>query len=251
VKDRTRKVFAPIVAASIILYTPSAFALRGGPFENDRSSNESANGTYAGVLTGENLIGLTQFGIADNGEANGRFSIFHEGIMNYGVTEAIGDIGNRVIAGAFLGVAALPGETTGASGSPGSTGQAITVRSSAEGAFTARMENFPLNIQFSGDGQLSTEANPVTVTSPASGGTVVVHAPGTADNGGVLDPQSVNAVTSTTVESTTLRATTPFKIRGSRTSTVVFTPLNAFSAIPPIAPRTPSATPVPGGTPLP
>jgi hypothetical protein len=55
VTNRTRKTLAPVLAASILLYSPAAFALTGGPFDNGYSPSATAGGTYAGVITGKNL----------------------------------------------------------------------------------------------------------------------------------------------------------------------------------------------------
>jgi len=245
VKDRTRKTLAPILAASILMYSPAAFALTGGPFDNGYSPNATAQGTYAGVITGKNLTGLVQFGVSDISESTGRFAVFHEGIMSYGVCNAIADPANQRIAGMLLGVAPLPGETTGASGQPGNPFQTITVRTSAEGAFTAEMQGFPVAITFEGKGEISTLANPVTVTDVTPGDTVIITAPGTANNGNTNDPQTITGQATTVIQGTTLRATTPFEIRGSRTSLTSFAPFNAFSSIPPIVPGNPQPTPIP------
>jgi len=247
VKDRTRKALAPVLAASILLYSPAAFALTGGPFDNGYSPSATAQGTYAGVITGKNLTGLVQFGISDISESTGRFAVFHEGIMSYGVCNGIADPANQRIAGALLGVTPLPGETTGASGQSGNSFQTITVRTSAEGFFTAEMRGFPVAITFEGKGELSTLANPVTVTDTAAGGTVIITAPGTADNGNTNDPQPNGAAATSVIQGTTLRATTDFEIRGSRTSLTNFAPFNSFSSIPPIVPGNPQPTPVPVG----
>ena len=245
-KDRTRKALAPVLAASIFLYSPAAFALTGGPFDAGYSPNATASGTYAGVISGKNLTGLLQFGISDISESTGRFAVFHEGIMSYGVCNGIADPANQRIAGALLGVAPLPGETTGGSAESGTSFQTITVRTSAEGFFTAEMKGFPVAITFEGEGEISTVANPVTVTDVAAGDTVIISSPGTANNGNTNDPQTITAQATTTVQGTTLRATTPFEIRGSRTSLTTFAPFNSFSSIPPIVPGNPQPTPLPG-----
>lgn len=242
--NRILKAFAPIVLASLMLQAPAAFALTGGPFENGRSQGASAGGTYSGVITGKNLIGITQFGISDAGESNGRFAVFHEGIMSYGVAEGIADAANQRIAGALMGVALLPngegGGTTSATGSDANSTQTIDVRSSAEGAWTAEMKGFPIAITFEGEGQLSTVANPVTVTDGTAAGTVTVTGGGTADNGSDnISPQIVQTDAAATVYSTTLRATTPFEIRGSRTSLSGYTAINSFTGIEPLVPTNP------------
>jgi hypothetical protein len=244
VKDRTRKAFAPILAASILLYTPSAFALRGGPFDNGQVSSATAAGTYAAVITGNNLIGMMQFGISDTTEPAGRFTVFHEGILSYGAAQAVADPNNGEIAGALLGVAPLPGETQPSSGSPTTSTQSLIIRTSAEGMFTAEMKGYPTNITFEGKGEISTVANPVTTTADTGGNNVIVQGAGTADNGNIRDPQIVRANAATTVNGTTLRATTKFEIRGSRTSLTQFTATTAFTGTALIDPGTTPA-PVP------
>lgn len=240
--NRILKAFAPLVLASMMLQTPAAFALSGGPFDGGRAPGASAAGSYSGVMTGKNLIGLTQFGISDVSESNGRFSVFHEGIMSYGVAEGIADAANQRLAGMFMGIALLPNEGNG-SGSLGvdqASTQTISVRGSAEGAWTAEMKGFPIAITFEGKGQLSTVANPVTVTDGNGAGTVTITGGGTADNGDDnTSPQIVQTDTAATIYSTTLRATTPFEIRGSRTSLGTYSVINSFTSIDPLVPTNP------------
>lgn len=238
--NRILKAFAPLVLASMLLQTPAAYALSGGPFDNGQNPGATASGTYSAVITGRNLTGLTQFGVSDSSESNGRFAVFHEGIMSYGVTNAIADAGSQRIAGMFLGVALVPGEgTSPAEAQDGNSTQAIVVRGSAEGAFTAEMKGFPVSITFEGEGEISTVANPVTVTDPVVGPNVTVTSPGTADGQGGADPQIVDASTPANISSTTLRATTPFEIRGSRTSLTGYTSINSFTATEPLVPAVP------------
>jgi hypothetical protein len=70
-------------------------------------------------------------------------------------------------------------------------------------------------------------------------GTVTVTSPGTADGVGGGDPSIISATTGATIFSTTLRATTPFEIRGSRTSLSVYSALNSFDGIAPLVPTNP------------
>lgn len=250
-KQRTLKAFAPLVLASFLLNTPAALALTGGPFDNGRSPGATAAGTYSGVITGKNLTGIVQFGVSDTSEADGRFAVFHEGVMSYGLCQAIADVANQRVAGALLGVALLPnGEGNGTAGADANNQnavQSITVRSSAEGAFTAEMKGFPVAITFEGEGDIATVASPVTVTSGPGvvngvdlpSGTVTVTGAGTADSAIGNGPQIVSADANATIYSTTLRATTPFEIRGSRTSLTVYTALNSFDSISPLVPSNP------------
>jgi hypothetical protein len=235
VNNRTLKAFAPLVIASLLFHPTAAFALTGGPFDNGRSPGASAGGTYSGVITGKNLIGLTQFGISDSSESNGRFAVFHEGIMSYGVAESIADAANQRIAGTLLGVALLPDESGAPEASDTNSTQDITVRGSAEGAWTAEMKGFPIAITFEGEGEISTVANPATVTSSGVD-TVTVTGAGTANNNGDNDPQGVSDAVTATISTTTLRATTPFEIRGSRTSLTGYSAINSFDTIDSVVP---------------
>src|SRR4030095_14606308 len=219
-----------------------AFALRGGPFDNGQVSSASAAGTYAGVIKGNNLIGMVQFGISDTTEQDGRLTVCHEGILSYGMCQGIADPNNGEIAGALLGIAPLPGETTGSTGTPAAATQALVVRTSAEGMFTAEMKGYPINITFEGDGELSTVANPVTTTADAAGNDVIVTGGGTADNGFAHGPLTATAEATTTVNGTTVRARPPFEIRGSRTSTLNYVAATAFTGTTPIDP---GSTPAP------
>lgn len=243
-KNRTLKALAPLVLASMLLNTPAAFALTGGPFDGGHAPGATPDGTYSGIMTGKNLIGMAQFGVSSTSESNGRFTVFHEGIMSYGVCQGLADAANQRIAGALLGVALLPngegGGSTGADANDANSTQSITVRSSAEGAWTAEMKGFPVAITFEGEGELSTVANPVVVTSGVTvADAVTITGPGTADGVGGDDPQIVSSSTDATIYSTTLRATTPFEIRGSRTSLTGYSSLNSFTGIEPLVPTNP------------
>lgn len=240
--NRILKAFAPLVLATMLFQTPAAFALQGGPFDGGHNPGASAAGTYVGVMTGKNLLGMCQFGISAAVESDGRFTVFHEGVMSYGVCQGVADVSNQRLAGALLGAAQLPGEGATATGAVVQTAtQTLTARGAAEGAWTAEMKGFPIQITFEGKGELATSANPVTVTSGTNGAgsTVTVTGPGTADGVGANDPQIVQADVTAETYSTTLRATTPFEIRGSRSSLTGFTAINSFTSTTPLVPTNP------------
>lgn len=243
--NRILKAFAPLLLASLILQPTAAFALQGGPFDGGRNPGASAGGTYAGVLTGKNLIGMTQFGISNSAQATGRFVVFHEGILSYGLAEAIADPGNGRLAGMLIGLALLPGEDENPSVDDGNAFIDVAGRGSAEGAWTAEMKGFPIAITFEGKGEIATMANPVTVTTGVTvPNAVTITGGGTADGtngpgGQGTEVQSVTATTDATIFSTTLRATTPFRIRGSRTSLTNYTAITNFDGTNTIAPTNP------------
>jgi hypothetical protein len=241
VNNRTLKAFAPLVLAAMLLQTPAAFALQGGPFDGGHNPGASAAGTYVGIMTGKNLLGMCQFGVSNTVESDGRFTVFHEGVMSYGVCQGIADAGSQRIAGSLLGAAQLPGEGTATTGVIVQTAtQTLTTRGTAEGAWTAEMKGFPIAITFEGKGEISTSANPVTVTTGVTvADAVTVTGGGTADGVGANDPQIVSSPTDATIFSTTLRATTPFEIRGSRSSLTGFTSINSFTSTTPLVPTNP------------
>lgn len=224
-----KQIISAAYLALVLMSPANSFALSGGPFGNGTPDGVSADGSYNGVLSGKNLTGMVSFGISKNQETNGRFSVFHKGILSYGTCSGVADVAARTIAGALMGVAALPGEATGASAAPASTVQTITVRGGAEGMFDAKMKGFPSQIIFEGTGKLSSIANPGSASTSIQ----------TTVAGGV-------ATTTTTTSSK--RATTSFRIRGSRTSNSQYVLANAITAtVPqPLAtprPNTPAATP--------
>ncbi|MDB6150047.1 MAG: hypothetical protein JWQ44_1495 [Chthoniobacter sp.] len=268
---RCRKV-APLILLGLLLdQTPvnqSAQALVGGPFDDNNFPGVNADGTYSATVSGKNLIGMVIFGVSASSEQNGRFSIFHEGFVHYGVAAGQADLGSRRLFGSFLGVAALSGngfgggivESTGGSANVQNAGgitQTLTVRSSVEGAWKAQIKGYPQSVVFEGEGQLSSTANSAvfntfelatspngvdsfitTITSPANPDTTV-------DEPATVDDVSIGGQ----IQSSQVRSSTPFKIRGSRTSRTLFTALNNYASIPPIVPTNPT-TPTPTPTPV-
>jgi hypothetical protein len=120
--------------------------------------------------------------------------------------------------------------------------------------FTARLNGYPQQFLFEGDGSLSTTANtavgsvPTTKAGVASGFTVFFFQSGSpqtqTDAAGdtVKIAETAGKVTvDVTPRPAVLRSETPFKIRGSRTSRNYYVPLNNYAAIPPIAPTSPAS----------
>lgn len=274
------KKTAPLILLGLILdHSPvhhSAQALVGGPFGDNNYDGVNADGTYSGTVSGHNLTGIVTFGVSSSQETNGRFSIFHEGFVHYGTATGIADLQSRRVAGSLLGVATLGGsgvpntvsvaETTGGSGQVvGTQTQTLTVRTGLEGSFIARMKGYPNYIKFEGDGRLSTNANTAVVTTPTTvningvmpGYTVFFGSNGSPQiQSDSPDPDSNNSATGgiitvdTNPQRAILRSETPFKIRGSRTSRVVYSAIMSYSATAPLnlttpAPNTPVATPTP------
>jgi hypothetical protein len=240
-----KKKLAPILLFSLLLSQSPSRGLVGGPFDNNDVPGGGADGTYSAVLTGKNLLGMAEFGIGSSSgfEGNGRFAVFHEGAVHYGVVSGMADLSHKRVAAGLLGVAGLPSETTGSSANIGTgAGQALTVRSSAEGAFSAKIMGYPQQLLFEGEGALATTANTAVVTTATVTNTtttiILPAAPGNLQE----DPQRTTVTTTETSVPAVTRTETPFKVRGSRTSRTVFTALNSFAALAPLIPSSPSAT---------
>jgi hypothetical protein len=272
---------APLVLLGLILdHSPvnqSAQALVGGPFADNNYDGVNADGTYSGTVSGHNLTGIVSFGVSSSQETNGRFSIFHEGFVHYGTATGIADLQSRRVAGSLLGVATLGGsgvagtvsvtETTGGSGQViGTQLQTMTVRTGLEGSFTAKMKGYPNYIKFEGNGRLSTNANTAIVTTPTvdprftpAGYTVFFGSNGSpVIQSDSPDSDSNNDATGgiITVDANPqrgiLRSETPFKIRGSRTSRIVYSAVISYTATAPVVLSTPvPAAPVATPTPVP
>lgn len=278
--SRRLKKTAPLILLGLILdHSPvhhSAQALVGGPFDDNNYGGNAggADGTYSGTISGHNLTGIVTFGVSSSSETNGRFSIFHEGFVHYGAATGIADLQSRRVAGSLLGVATLGGSGTagggvnitdsaGGAGTGGTNTGSLTVRSGVEGSFVARMKGYPNFIKFEGKGRLSTNANTaVVVKPPVSPLTGVIDAyavffptnssPKTQSDNPDEDSNSTGtgAVTAVDVQAqrSILRTETPFKIRGSRTSRVIYSTINNYT---PVIPTATTSTPVPIATPFP
>lgn len=240
------------------MLTQPAHALVGGPFDNGAFPGATADGTYSGTITGHNLIGIVTFGVSSNSETNGRFSIFHEGFVNYGAATGVADLSNRTVAGSLLGVALVDGSgqstvnggsnvnttVTGTGTVTAGTGT-LTVRSGVEGAFIAKMKGYPQQITFEGDGRLSSSANTAVVVLPAldANGAIDQYlvnfptnaSPQTQTDNPTKDSNNAgtggNLVAVAQGQAAVLRTETNFKIRGSRTSNIIYTALNNYTGV--------------------
>jgi len=274
------KKAAPLILLGLLLdHSPvsqRAEALVGGPFDDNNFPGVNADGTYSGTISGKNLTGIVSFGVSSSQETNGRFSIFHEGFVHYGTATGIADLASRRIAGSLLGVATLGGsgvnpgiglvETTGGSGQLAAQTQSITVRAALEGSFQGRMKGYPQQVKFEGDGRLSTSANTAVVTTATTvpglpsdftvffgaGGSPQLQSDSTADGSedSNIAPTGATIAVDGNPQRAILRSETPFKIRGSRTSRIVYTASFSYTALPPVIISTPPVT-TPSGTPTP
>lgn len=255
-----KKKLAPILLFSLFLSQSPSRGIVGGPFDNNQVPGGGADGTYSAVLTGKNLVGMATFGVGSytGFEGNGRFAVFHEGFVHYGVVSGTADLASKRVAAGLLGVAGLAGgpiaaaETTAGSANIGTgAGQAITIRSAMEGAFSAFISGYPQQLLFEGDGSLSSMANSAVVSSTATTTTTTTIILPAAPQTGQQGSQTTSVTTTSDTVPATTRTVTPFKVRGSRTSRQAYTALNSFASLAPLVPSSPqasaTATAAPGG----
>jgi len=224
----------------------------GGPWANGAPYAGYLNGKYVGVVTGDNISGVLGFGISDGAPpfrtissqtssggsspvalenstirpdvTQNYFVIFVEGRTYSGLTTAGIDIDSKTVAGALQGtdpVGMLPAGTTG--GGAGGGGATLPTDVAAalsiinrglSGGFSAKIKSSDAVFTFKGDGQLSTPANQQSFSV-----TSIPEQPPA-----VLPPPTVptNTITNQFVTGTYRTETTPFKVKGIRTSFSAF-----------------------------
>ncbi len=80
-----------------------AFGLSGGPFSNDSPLSTGGSGTYQGIASGENLLGIAIFGFSENLGSTGRWVFFHQGVLSTGNLQSVVDFPGRQIVGIMGG----------------------------------------------------------------------------------------------------------------------------------------------------
>jgi len=167
------------------------------------------------------------------------FSIFVEGRTYTGVTMAGIDTAGNQIAGALQGqnpasllaytaTPAFPGTPPGGA-APGVSAAADAlsiVNRGLSGGFTAKIKSKKNVFRFKGTGQLSTPANPQTVTITA---VPLIPSPLVIPPGSPFPP--AGTVTSETMTGQVTTHSTPFNISGIRTSFIANNPSSLLDAI--------------------
>jgi hypothetical protein len=222
----------------------------GGPWANGAYYSGYLNGKYMGVVTGNNIAGVLGFAITDGappyrtqaqqqggqGVQNVKvaeyqdprvditqnyFAIFVEGRTYTGLTTAGIDISSKTVAGALQGTDPI-GVQAAVAGAPGPGAFAFDasdalsiINRGLSGGFTAKINCDKAVFTFKGDGQLSTPANRQSYTI-----TAIPEQPPA-----VLPPPTVpvNTITNEFVTGIYQTETTPFDVKGIRTS------FNAFN----------------------
>jgi hypothetical protein len=230
-----------------------------GPWADGAYYPGGLNGKYFGIVTGQNISGVIGFAVVDGAppfreqtsqtgfgqganpvvlnntsfqpdQLQNYFGIFVEGRTYTGTTYAGIDIDANKVAGSLLGE--QPGFTSGgpagAAGGgglfPNNPNAAVDalpiVNRGLSGGFTAKVKKKQAVFTFKGTGQLSTPANPQTVSVTSVPEVVVVN-PLQPPPPPPLIPGAITNQTSTGVVTT---HTTSFNLSGIRTSFIASNP---------------------------
>jgi hypothetical protein len=205
-----------------------------GPFANDGYYPGYLNGKYQSSVTGLNIIGVVGFSIVDGAppsretevqaaNAGGPvlrnvalgvdpfqnyFLIFHEGRTYRGTTLASIDLNANTVTGALQGTDPAGIQPFVAAEFDASDGLPVVNRG-LSGGFLATIQDKNALLTFSGDGQLSSAANQQTANLT---GIPAVYDP--AD----VPPSPAGTITNLVVSGQVATTSTPFSIRGMRTS---------------------------------
>lgn len=227
---------ALLLLFSAIPNTASAGSFFGpGPWSMDAPYPGYLNGKYQASVTGLNIIGVVGFAIVDGAPPSrtteteqadllvvarnldlgvdpfqNYFLIFHEGRTYRGLTTAMIDLTANTVTGALQGTdpaaiqpfTAVAGENAVANSLP-------IVNRGLSGGFLATINEKKAVLSFSGTGQLSSPANQQTVN--------LVAIPAVYDPADV-PPSPANTITNQFLAGQVVTTSTPFNIRGLRTS---------------------------------
>jgi hypothetical protein len=220
-----------------------------GPWSSDGPYPGYLNGKYQASVTGVNIIGVVGFSIVDGAppsretevqaaNAGGPvtrnvalgvdpfqnyFMIFHEGRAYRGQTLASIDLSANTVTGALQGTdpASIQPFTT-VEGVNAVTNALPVVNRGLSGGFLANITEKNAVLSFSGTGQLSSAANPQTVNLTAI---PAVYDP--AD----VPPSPAGTITNLVVTGQVTTTSTPFNIRGMRTSYFASNAISSASLI--------------------
>ena len=233
------------VASAILFLSIPPFALGGagpGPWGQGAYYPGYLDGKYVATVTGNNISGVLGFAIVDGappfrtfteqnaiiaGDAvvieenttiqydqlQNYFAIFVEGRVYTGKTSAGINLEDNTVAGALIGeepLAILPFTASESGGAPYAVVDALPiVNRGLSGGFNAKIKQKQAVLSFKGDGQLSTPANPqtVSVTSIPAEYILTDDPPSPADT--ITNQVSTGVVTT---------HSTPFTLSGIRTS---------------------------------
>jgi len=234
----TMKILSLTLLALLAL-TPAAFCFSGpGPWADGAYYPGGLDGKYFGIVTGNNISGVVGFAITEGAppsrenqnqrasEGNNPiviinptfgpdplqnyFSVFVEGRVYSGVTYAGIDIDAKKIAGTLNGLTpgALP-QFTAEGGANAIVNSLPIVNRGLSGGFTADVKKRKQVFTFRGNGQLSTPANPQTVSLTSVPILANPILPPLEPDGTITNQVSTGLVTT---------HSTPFQVSGIRTS---------------------------------
>jgi len=245
-----KKLLTPLLLCGIASST-LAGGTSGGPWANGAYYSGYLNGKYMGVVTGNNIAGVLGFAIVDGAppfrtvdqqavggagigafllnnqnieidNTQNYFAIFVEGRTYTGLTTAGVDISSKTVAGALQGTApagSLPAGPGGGAPAFDASDALSIINRGLSGGFTAKIKSEGAVFTFKGDGQLSTPANRQTYTITA----IPEQPPG------VLPPPTVppNTITNEVASGLYQTESSPFQVKGIRTSFNAFSPQSA------------------------
>jgi hypothetical protein len=241
---------ASILLGLATLLCTSALSLAGagpGPWSSGTYYAGYLDGKYFGVVSGNNISGVLGFALSQGAppfrtdtveravpagggafviERNtdiipditqNYFVIFVEGRTYRGVTTAGFDISDKKVAGTLqgtdpIGTPAFAGALPTAGTAPISA--LPIVNRGLSGGFEGKIKSDKDPLTFKANGQLSTPANRQTVVLEG----VPIESPG------IVPPMPPGTITNVTYSGTVSTETTPFKVRGVRTSYAVRNP---------------------------
>lgn len=230
------------LVTSLLVFSLSAAAATAGnwfgagPWANDGPYPGYLNGKYQAAVTGPNIIGVVGFAIVDGAPPSREtevqapaglnivtrnislgvdpfqnyFLIFHEGRTYQGVTTAMIDLSANTVTGALQGTDPLGIPTPAFAPLVFDANDALSiVNRGLSGGFQANIDQKDAVFTFSGTGQLSSAANPQAATVTAIPAEYVL----TDD-----PPSPAGTITNEFLTGQVFTASTPFNIRGIRTS---------------------------------
>ncbi len=215
-----------------------AFGWVGGPFSNDSPLSTGGSGTYQGIASGKNLLGIAIFGYSETLGSTGRWVFFHEGVLTNGSLQSVVDFPGRQIVGIMGGtngrgafeahinstrpIVTAVGEGELAHGGPPST-VSTTITSSASDAAgnkinetVAKVDSDTITVTSSTSNVAGKELNKTEVTTSNTDKTKVTST--TSDGEGNQLGETVIETENTGLPP---EEVVPFDIRLTRTSVVV------------------------------
>jgi hypothetical protein len=183
------KRFLLSISIGLAAAVSPAFGLSGGPFSNDSPLSTGGSGTYQGIASGDNLLGIAAFGYSETTGSTGLYVFFHDGVQVTGDVQVVVDFPGRRIVGIMGG-------------------------SSGNGAFEAHIDTTKPIVMATGSGEfvhggpLSTVTTSFTSTTNDPEGNQINETVATVDSETVTVTTSTNDQNETVVSTSNTDTTT-------------------------------------------